>query len=119
MMKQDVSGLVQDWGVSCRISRFSGSENAAGKMSGAFVSVSTQTIFIQPYDRRRSKGAGTRDDWGLLDETTHEAFWHFSGYAMQPEDRLAVSGQSYVYDVLSTDQPQIYRHAWLKVTARS
>lgn len=118
LLKQDLSGLVIDWGVSAKISRFSGALNAAGQMSGAFVSVSTQTLWIQPYDRRRSKGS-TRDSFGLVDETSHECFWDFDGFEMMPEDRISVSGQIYSYDVLSEDQPENYRHAWLKLTARS
>lgn len=117
-MKMDVSALIVDWGVSTRVQRFSGADNAAGRMSGAFVSVSTQVVWIQPYDKRRSKGS-TRSDMGLDDDTTHEAFWRFSGYAMQPEDRLIVSGQTYQYDVLSTDQPENFRHGWLKLTVRT
>ena len=118
LMKQDVSGLIIDWGVTCTIARFSGAPNAAGKMSGAFASVSTQLLWIQPYDKRRSKGS-VRDTFGLVDETTHECFWRFSGFDMTPNDRIARAGEVFVYDVLSTEQPEIYRHAWLKLTARS
>jgi hypothetical protein len=117
-MKMDVSALIVDWGVTARVQRFSGSDNAAGKMSGSYVSVATQVVWIQPYDRRKSAGS-TRSDIGLVDDTTHEMFWRFSGTAMQPEDRLIVSGQTYQYDVLSVDQPENYRHAWVKITARS
>lgn len=118
VLKQDLSGLIIDWGVSGKVSRFSGAKNAAGKMSGAFVSVSTQTLWIQPYDKRRNKGS-IRDTFGLVDETTHECFWSFSGYDMLPNDRITVAGEVYMYDVLSSDQPENYRHAWLKLTARS
>ncbi len=119
LMKMDVSALIIDWGVSARVQRFSGADNAAGKFSGAFVSTATQVVWIQPYARRRSKGAGTRDDFGLLDENMHEMFWSFDGVAMKPEDRLIVSGQVYQYDVLTVDQPENYRHAWVKLTART
>lgn len=117
LMKQDVSALIVDWGVSARVQRFAGSDNASGRMSGAFASVSTQTVWIQPYDKRRKSG-GTRDDLGTIDETSHEMFWRFSGYDILPEDQLIVSGETYQYDVLSTDQPENFRHAWLKLTAR-
>lgn len=118
VMKQDVSGLVMDWGVSAKISRFSGAANLAGKMSGAFVSVSTQTLWIQPYARRKGSGS-VRDTFGLVVETTHECFWDFNGFDMVPEDKISVAGEIYMYDVLSSDQPENYRHAWLKLTARS
>jgi hypothetical protein len=118
IMKQDLSGLIVDWGVTARIARFSGSANAAGKMSGTFVSVATQIMWIQPYAKRRNKGS-VRDDFGLVDENYYECFWPFNGFEMMPNDEVAVPGLTYVYDTLSDDQPENYRHAWLKLTART
>ena len=115
----DVSALIVDWGVSARVQRFNGSENLSGRMSGSFVSVATQVIWLQPYDKRRNRGAGTRGDAGIIDDTTHEAFWRYSGYEMEPEDRLIVAGETYQYDVLTADRPENYRHAWIKLTERA
>lgn len=117
-MKQDMSGLVMDWGVSSSIRRKTVTRNAAGQVSASFASVGTDLLWIQPYSRA-SRGQVNRIDPGILDKTTHECFQRFNGYGMQAEDQILVSGDTYVYDVLSVNILQTHRYLLLQQVKRS
>jgi hypothetical protein len=117
-MQDDFSGLITDWGVSCVILRKAQTRNSAGQISSSFSTVGTETIWIQPY-RRRGGAGGAIGNAGLLDDSAFEYFERFSGYAIQAGDQLAAAGESYVYDVLSTQTLAQHHHGYLKQVKRS
>src|SRR5258708_5140614 len=101
-MRQDMSALVTDWGVTCTIKRkSSASRNAAGQVSASFSTVGTDTMWIQPWTTRGLKEAGIKD-MGIIDKSTHQAFVHYSGTDVQTEDQITAAGETYAYDVLSS-----------------
>lgn len=118
LMKQDVSGLIVDWGVSCSIRRQGTTLNTAGQLSAARASVATETLWIQPVDSRAFR-LGEVIEAGLKDEMYFEYWEHFSGYAMQAGDQILETGTSFVYDVLAVQILSTHRHGFLKQVKRS
>lgn len=118
VMRQDMSGLITDWGVSSSIRRKAETLNAAGQVSASFASVGTELLWIQPLEAQ-SYGIANRIDPGILDKMTHQCYERFSGYAMQAEDQILVSGDTYVYDVLAVQVLQTHRHIFLQQVKRS
>lgn len=114
-MKLDFSGLISDWGVTCTITRLSASLNSAGHMSGAFVTVGTDLMYVQPINTDKAM----RDNPGIMDTHTHNAYQRFAGTALQAEDRIAVPGDVYVYDVVHAEVQDNHRIATLRQTKRS
>ncbi len=117
-MRQDMSALILDWGVSCSIRRQSQSFNTAGQISAAHVSVATELLWIQPSDGRAMRDGLVKEP-GLEDEMYFEYFERFSGYAMQVGDQILASGTSYVYDVLAEQVLDNHRHGFIKQIKRS
>lgn len=117
-MRQDMSGLIIDWGVVSSIRRKTPNRNSAGQVSGSFASVGTETLWVQPLEAQ-SYGIANRIDPGILDKMTHQCYEKFSGFAMQAEDQILVSGDSYVYDVLAVQVLQTHRHIFLQQVKRS
>ncbi len=117
-MRQDMSGLIVDWGVSSSIRRKTVSRNNAGQVSGTFTSVGTELLWIEPIEGERYNLLN-RIDAGILDKMTHQCFERFSGFAMQAEDQILVSGDSYVYDVVAVQILQTHRHLFLQQVKRS
>lgn len=117
-MRQDMSGLIQDWGVSSSIRRKTETRNSAGQISASFTSVATETLWIQPIEGERYNLLN-RIDAGILDRMTHQCYERFSGYAMQAEDQILVSGDTYVYDVVAVQVLQTHRHIFLQQVKRS
>lgn len=117
-MKQDISGLIVDWGVACSIRRQGTTLNTAGQISAARTSVATETLWIQPVDSRAFR-LGAVIEPGLKDEMYFEYWEHFSGYAMQAGDQILESGGVYVYDVLAVQILQTHRHGFIKQVKRS
>ncbi len=118
-MRKDISALIVDWGVSSVIKRKTTTRNSAGQVSGSFASIGTQLLWVQPYEGQTFNHGVNRMDAGILDRMTHQAFEHFSGTAVQAEDQLTVSGESYVYDVLAVQVLQTHRHLFLQQVKRS
>ncbi len=119
-MRRDISALIVDWGVSSIIKRKTTSRNSAGQISGSFASVGTQILWVQPYEGQSYRmGGQNRIDAGILDDMTHQAYEHFSGTAVQAEDQITVSGESYVYDVIAVQILQTHRHLFLRQVKRS
>lgn len=118
LMRQDISGLITDWGVTASIRRKAVTRNAAGQVSASFASVGTETLWIQPLEAHMY-GGDTRIEAGILDKMTHQGYEKFSGYAMQAEDQILVAGDTYVYDVLAVQLLQTHRHVFLRQVKRS
>ncbi len=117
-MKQDMSALIIDWGVSCSIRRLGTGRTSAGQVSVLFSSVATETLWIQPIAGMKRSFVG-RVDPGIIDKTTHVIFERYSGYAMQVEDEILPAGESYVYDVLSSATIQTHRYLFAQQVKRS
>lgn len=117
-MRQDMSALILDWGVSCSIKRQSQTLNSAGQMSAAHVSVATERLWIQPVDQRGFR-MGIVEEPGLKDQMDFVFFERFSGYAMEAGDQILASGTSYVYDVLAVQTLENHRYGFLKQVKRS
>lgn len=96
-MKVDISGLIDDWGKRCLVSRFSANVTASARSSGTFVNVASGVFWIQPV-----AGSSGRKEKGLEDRTTHMMFARLSS-SFKAEDRISASGESYLYDVVSVD----------------
>lgn len=118
-MRQDMSGLISDWGVSTRIQRHATTRNAAGQSSGTVTSVGTELMWLQPFEGEMYRGGPTHVDAGVVDRMTHQAFERFSGAAVQADDKLLVSGDTYAYDVLAVQIVQTHRHLFLQQVKRS
>lgn len=116
-MRQDMSALVVDWGVTCSIRRRGQTRNTAGQVSSPFASVGTELLWIQPVDSRVYK-LGEVGAAGIVDGMYFEFFEHQAGFAMQAGDQIAKSGDTYVYDVLSTQILDNHRHGFLKQVKR-
>lgn len=120
LMRQDMSGLITDWGVSSSIRRKTVTRNTAGQVSASFVSVGTELMWIQPFEGQSDgRNVGTRLDAGIIDKMTHQCYERFSGYALQAEDQILVSGDTYVYDVLAVQVLHTHRHIFLQQVKRS
>lgn len=118
VMKQDMSGLITDWGVSCSIRRRTQTRNTAGQISAAFASVATETMWIQPVDSRVYR-MGAVEDPGLKDGMYFEYYERFSGYAIQAGDQILASGVVYVYDVLAVQVLSNFKHGFLHQVKRA
>jgi hypothetical protein len=116
-MKLDVSGLIDDWGKRTVVSRLSGTMTAAKKFSGTFVSVLSGTLWIQPVQDTQ-QGLFKRTEYGLNDETTHLAIARKT-LALKAADRLAPSGESYLYDVLDLQEDPTHNTIQLRRVKRT
>jgi hypothetical protein len=99
-MKLDVSGLIDDWGKRTVVSRLSGTMTAAKKFSGTFVNVLSGTLWIQPV------------------QDTHLAIARKT-LALKAADRLAPSGESYLYDVLDLQEDPTHNTIQLRRVKRT
>lgn len=114
-MREDVSGLIADWGVTCTVTRFDKTLNASGRYSGTFATLTSMVMWIQP----KSMTEEDRETAGIIDATTHELFEWYDGPELREEDRVLPSGDTYEYDVLGASVFETHRHAWLKRVKRS
>ncbi len=112
-MKADVSGLIDDWGKRTVVSRLSSTLTASKRYSGSFVGVLSGTLWIQPVG-----GSMKRSDPGLMDETTHIAIARKT-IAVQAADRLAPSGETYLYDVLHVEEDPTHNTIQLRRVKRT
>jgi hypothetical protein len=118
-MRAQFNSLIDaGWGKNFILTRFSGSPNAAGHLSGSFATVSLfsgERIWIQAL-----AGRSSIDTKNLDAETTHLAFQKISGAtALIPKDRVLPSGATYVYDVINTEVFETHRMSQLKQDLRS
>jgi hypothetical protein len=115
-MKKDFSGIVDDLGVRCVVTRFSGAVNSAGHMSGTFITVGSDLMYITP---ARIREINARDAAGIMEMHTHECYQRSSGMVMKAEDRIAASGDVYVYDVLHAEIYDNHRRALVRQVKKS
>lgn len=108
-MRLDLSALVAEWGVTCGVQRYSSTILPDRRLSGSFVSVSTQVLWIQP----RSGGV-TRSPEGLREDTTHITFQSYGGYDMRAEDKVTPSGETQEYDVTAVHLKENHRMIEMK-----
>lgn len=103
------------WGTPCKVTRFSGSKNSAGHISGTFTTlVSSERLWIQALSGRSNVGV-----MALNAETTHLAFQKRSGTPLLPKDRILLSGDTYVYDVMNSQIFESHRMSELKQDLRT
>ena len=107
-MQSDISGLIDDWGKRTIVSRLSATLTASKRLSGTFVNKLSGIVWIQPIPMKGTlMGAGPttvrRSLQGLLDETTHIAISRKT-LAIQANDKLLPSGETYLYDVLDNEE---------------
>jgi hypothetical protein len=115
-MQADVSGLIDDWGRRAVVSRLSGTLTASKRVSGSFVNVLSGTVWIQPVQDSQ-QGLFKRTDYGLNDETTHIAIAR-KGLLLKAADRIAYSGESYLYDVLDLQEDPTHNTVQLRRVKR-
>jgi hypothetical protein len=116
-MRAQFNSLIDaGWGTACKVTRLSGTADAAGHLSGSFVTlVSGERIWIQSLTGRSSI-----DTKNLNAETTHLAFQKISGATMlRPKDRILPSGGTYVFDVVATEVLETHRMSQLKQDLRT
>lgn len=114
-MKLDVSGLLNNtgFGVSAVFKHFSGATTATGRKSGAWVAYASNVVMVQDLG-----GRSYRDERGLVDNATHVMFIDLS-QSCYVEDRIAVSGDTYEYDVVSIDQFPTHKEVRMKRVLRT
>jgi hypothetical protein len=117
-MRKDISALIVDWGVVCTVKRRGTTRNLAGAVSAPLSVMSTVTLWIQPFTAKSRRGSQMMD-FGILDNTTHQAFERFSGYAPQNQDQIAAAGETYAYDVLSSQLLSTHRVIYLQQVKRA
>lgn len=118
-MKRAMSALINDWGVSCTIKRRDQTKrNAMGAVSAPFSTIGTETLWIQPYSAKNSRGSQMME-FGILDKTTHMAFERYSGTSVQNQDQISATGDTYAYDVLSAQITSTHRVIFLQQVKRS
>lgn len=117
-MRAQAKSVIEDWGVSCDVTRFTPTTDTSGRKTGTFVNITPSggtdpIIWIQPI-------AGNSDvrDQGLNAETTHLAFQKWSGSSLEPKDRIDPPGTNYVYDVIAAHVLESHRMAELKQVRR-
>ena len=112
-MKSDIAGILTDWGTRATFSRFSGSLNSTGRVSGAWVNFASATVNIQP-----AGGSGLREYAGLIEGTTHILYGPVT-VDLDAENRVAVAGESYSYDVVYANIYKTHVEVQLKRTKRT
>ncbi len=121
-MRAQINTQIAAWGVVCDIQRFSPSTDATGRKTGAWASLVSggvhETMWIQPYVAAARGGNSDIAPQGLNAETTHIAFQTHTGTAMIPKDRIVVSGETYVYDVLESQIHETHKEVMLKQVRR-
>jgi hypothetical protein len=117
-MRAQFQSVLNDWGVSCDVLRLVATKNAAGKLSGAYASLVSggvdETIWIQPVG-----GESNISNAGLNSETTHLAYYRFSGTALVAKDRILPSGSEFAFDVIRAYTRETHREAELKQVRRA
>lgn len=113
-MRTDLLNLVDEWGVSTKIRRFSSATALDGRLSGAYVSIATEVLWVQPID-----GMSRRFEPGLLKEVTHLVFQRYTGTALSPKDRLLPSTETYELDVHSVHVKENHVEIFAKKVDRS
>lgn len=98
-MRADMSGLVEDWGIACRVKRkMSPTTGADGHVTAVLSTlVTAEMLWIQPVGSQGSYAKGIR---GVDTETSHLVFQRWAGTLLKSDDRIIVSGQADQYDVL-------------------
>ena len=91
----------------------SGTLTASKRLSGSFVNVASGTFWIQPLT-----GYSARKMQGLEERTTHMMFAKLTS-SFKAEDRIAPSGESYLYDVLAVDSNPTHFEVQLQRVKRS
>lgn len=117
-MREDMSGLITDWGTSCAIIRKPATRNSAGQISGPMVTVGIDLVWFQPYSGRMRGSSAAHIDPGILDKSAVQAFMRYSGPAVQADDRIVAVGQVYQYDVLSVQILDTHKYLWLQQVKR-
>ncbi len=115
-MRAQFNSLIDaGWGTPCRVTRFSGSADGAGHLSGSYATlVSGERIWIQSL-----AGHSNIDMQNLNAETTHVAFQKLSGAVLRAKDRILQSGATYVFDVINTEPFETHRMSQLKQDLRT
>ncbi len=103
------------WGIPSKITRLSGTTDAAGEISGGFATlVSGERVWIQALAGRSNITVGN-----LSAETTHLLFQKRSGTPLLPKDRVLPSGATYVFDVINSEIFETHRMAQVKQDLRA
>ena len=119
-MRQDMSGLINDWGSICVVKRRNQAiRNAAGMVSAPFSTVGSDTMWIQPISSTRAIFQSGVKEFGILDKTTHMCFSRFAGPSVQNSDQITAAGETYAYDVLSSQLLSTHRLIYLQQVKRS
>jgi hypothetical protein len=114
MQAQFNSLLDSGWGKPTLITRFSGTKDAAGHVSGSYSTLAaSEQVWIQTL-----AGRSSIDTKNLDAETTHIAFQKLTGIFLRPKDRLLPSGATYYYDVINTEEFETHRMSQLKQDLR-
>lgn len=113
-MKQDVIDLIDEWGKTTSIRRYTSSVVTGGRLSGAFVEQTTEVIWIQPVG-----GFSDVKEADLDEQTSHLCFQRHTGFAIQAKDRLLPSGETLEYDVIRTHLKESHRFSELKQVRRT
>ena len=114
-MRDDIEGLITEWGSVCTISRLSGALNTEGRFSGAFLDLtSSEVLWIQP-----TVGFSRVIEFGLNEQTTHFAWQKHDGTTLRAKDKVLVTGDTLKYDVIRVHLKESHRIMELKQIQRS
>lgn len=108
-MRQDVSGLISDWGVNCKIRRFSSTVSTAGHLSGTYISQTTEQCWVQPITSKEM-----RADVGVEEIDDFVMFQRYGGFAFKADDRIVPSTDTYEYDVVAVEGRETHIEVRLK-----
>jgi hypothetical protein len=115
MQAQFNSLIDAGWGIPSKITRLSGTSDAAGHyVGGQATKASGERIWIQAVAGRSNVG-----NMGLNAETTHLAFQKLTGTPLLPKDRILPSGATYVFDVVNSEVFETHRMSQVKRDLRS
>jgi len=113
-MRNETRKLILDWGKNSVITRFVSVAVAGGRDSGAWITGSTEKLWIQPVG-----GFSDVKESNLDDQTTHLCFHLWSGYAVEAKDRILASGDTLEFDLIKTNLKESHRFSELKQVRRS
>lgn len=119
-MRAQITAQIQGNGASCDIQRFNQTTDESGRKVGAYESImgsATETIWIQPYSIARG-GSANMQPQGVSAETTHIGYQVWGGVGLIPKDRIAVTGEAFVYDVVDQQIFDTHHELLLKKVRR-
>lgn len=113
-MREDISGLIDDWGVEVSILRRVGTLDDAGRNSVNYATVGTDEMWIQPMSpERRARMQG-----GVVAAVSHIGVKRYASFGVKKEDRIASPSEAYVYDVTDVENWPTHQNIYMNLVKR-